>query len=115
MIGDVRMYCSVPELIENYPQAAIDPERTWHCHHRLETDKGYTRSELKAMGRYYGVPPEELVFLAPEQHRRLHRRYGRSLPAKERAANRLLNGGFSCMDTVRILDLLDDLLEDGAL
>ena len=58
-------YCRTPELIENYDLAMADKERTWMCHHKLEAF--YTSKELKEIGRYYNVPPRELVFVRDDK------------------------------------------------
>lgn len=58
-------YCDEPEKIENYDLAISDTERTWMCHHKLE--EFYTAKELKDMGRYYHVPPEELIFVRDQK------------------------------------------------
>lgn len=73
-------YCSTPELIENYDVAIGDTTQTWDCHHRLETHNSdgerrlvdLTREELIALDMYYDRPPEELIFLTPSDHVKLH-------------------------------------------
>ena len=57
-------------LIENYDKAIADTTQVWHCHHRRETI--YSRSGLIEIGEYYNRPAEELIFLTPTDHRRLH-------------------------------------------
>lgn len=69
-----KLYCTDYTLIENYREAVEDETRTWHCHHRKETDEGLTRTELMEMGLYYHRPPEELIFLTESAHRSLHDR-----------------------------------------
>ena len=72
--------CRAPELIENYERAVADTTQTWDCHHRLETHTSdgerrlvdISRVELIALGTYFDRPPEELIFLTPEEHHRLH-------------------------------------------
>ena len=68
--------------IENYWEAVNDPDVTWHCHHRdgikvLPSGMVVKRSreELKEMGRYYGCPANELIFLKPGDHHRKHTKY----------------------------------------
>lgn len=63
-------YCRHPELIENYGLAISDETQIWHCHHRKE--ELYSRKELIEKGEYYNRPPEELIFLTREEHRKLH-------------------------------------------
>jgi hypothetical protein len=68
--------------IENYREALEDLERTWVVHHRLElqfsdgtprpVNAQLTSEELIALGTYFDRPPEELIFLTKEEHKRLH-------------------------------------------
>lgn len=60
-----QCFCAKPELIENYDLAMVDKERTWYCHHKKE--EFYTRQELKDLGMYYNVSPEDLVFVRDEK------------------------------------------------
>lgn len=62
-----KRYCKTPELIENYELAKADNFKGWVCHHRLEKD--YFSYELKALGRYWNVSAEELIFLREGYHR----------------------------------------------
>ena len=57
-------------LIENYDKAIADKTQTWQCHHRRETI--YSAKELIDIGEYYNRPAEELIFLTPNEHHRLH-------------------------------------------
>lgn len=62
-------FCTEPHLIENYDLAIADKTYTWKCHHKLEAF--FTKAELIKMGRYYNVPPRELVFVQNEtQHQK---------------------------------------------
>lgn len=71
-INRVKKYCSEPiELIENYDKAVSDTER-WDCHHRWETDFGYSVEELIEIGEYYGVSADKLIFLTVSEHTKLH-------------------------------------------
>ena len=63
-------FCQNPELIENYDAAIADTIQTWECHHRKEFE--FSKKELISLGLYYDRPPEELIFLTPAQHRKLH-------------------------------------------
>ena len=56
--------------IETYDKAVADKTQVWHCHHRRETI--YSRSGLIEIGEYYNRPAEELIFLTPNEHHRLH-------------------------------------------
>lgn len=58
-------YCRYPELIDNYDLAVADVENVWICHHKLEAF--LTMQELKDIGRYFDVPPRELVFVRNEK------------------------------------------------
>ena len=73
----IKNLCKEPEKIENYEKAVADTELTWHCHHRLEIDdNGNTvmyKADLVEKNLYYERPPEELIFLTPTEHMRLHR------------------------------------------
>lgn len=73
-IPHCKLYCTDYTLIENYREAVEDETRTWHCHHRKETDEGLTRKELKETGLYYHRPASELIFLTESAHRSLHDR-----------------------------------------
>lgn len=64
-----KCFCRTPELIENYDKAIADTTCIWECHHRNE--RFYTRQELKDLGLYYDCPPCELIFLTPEEHRKV--------------------------------------------
>ena len=66
-----KAYCRDDiSLIENYDKAVSDTTQMWHCHHRRETI--YSRSGLIEIGEYYNRPAEELIFLTPNEHHRLH-------------------------------------------
>lgn len=68
-----RLFCGEPiENIENYEKAVSDKTKTWHCHHIWETMLGYSAKELKEMDEYYGIPAQNLIFLTPSEHRRVH-------------------------------------------
>lgn len=68
-------YCCEPlDQIENYSAAVSDKERTWHCHHRLETEGAKLSMQwLVKKGLYYNRPAAELIFLTPEDHKRIHK------------------------------------------
>lgn len=77
-----KCVCRHPELIENYDKAVADTTQSWICHHRLETHNSDGKQrlvnilgeELIALGMYYDRPSEELIFLTPAQHAKLHRK-----------------------------------------
>lgn len=58
--------------IENYDKAVADTTQTWHCHHRTEIWWNCSRQDLIDNECYYNRKACELVFLTPEEHRRLH-------------------------------------------
>ena len=69
----VKKYCCEDiSLIENYNKAINDNTQTWHLHHKLEIDKNLSIKELKSMNMYYHRPANELIFLPPFEHNRLH-------------------------------------------
>ena len=70
---NVKRYCCEDiSLIENYQDAINDKERTWDCHHRLETDLCLSTQELIDSNRYWKVEAKYLIFLTPSEHHRIH-------------------------------------------
>ena len=67
-----KFCCENISLIENYEQAVNDKTQIWHCHHRLETNLGLSKTELKEQGKYLNVPANELIFLTRSDHMKLH-------------------------------------------
>lgn len=63
-----RRYCSKLEQVENYELAEKANFVGWVIHHRLE--EFYTMQELKELGRYWDVPPEELIFVTQTEHKK---------------------------------------------
>lgn len=63
--------CDDISLIENYEKAINDTTQMWECHHRLE-EKGYDRTTLRKMKKYFQVPASDLIFLTPSEHRKIH-------------------------------------------
>lgn len=68
-----RYCCEDISSIENYEKAIAD-KRTWHCHHRKETDENLTNKQLIEMGLYYNRPAAELIFLHPSDHISAHQK-----------------------------------------
>lgn len=67
--------CRHPELIENYDKAIADTTQVWECHHRFELQCPIYKPsyrDLMAWSLYYDRPANELIFLSPDEHRRLH-------------------------------------------
>lgn len=60
--------------IENYNLAINDKTQVWECHHRVEILPcgRFSRNDLKKFNLYYARPANELVFLTPSEHRKLH-------------------------------------------
>lgn len=77
---NVRKFCNEDiDKIENYDKAITDSSKTWHCHHRDEIrtlPSGITvirsMQDLKDTGRYYDCPANELIFLTPSEHQKIH-------------------------------------------
>lgn len=72
-IGLASAYCRdyITE-IENYKQANKDASTTWVCHHKKEIELNLSVQELKEKGLYYYRPADELIFLTPSEHSKLH-------------------------------------------
>ena len=67
----IKKFCKDDiSLIENYDKAIADTTQVWHCHHRRETI--FSKPDLIEIGEYYNRPACELIFLTPNEHRRLH-------------------------------------------
>ena len=67
----VKRYCREDiSLINNYDKAIADKSQIWVCHHINEIT--FTRQELIKQNMYYNRPANELVFLTPAEHRKLH-------------------------------------------
>ena len=67
-----KCFCKEPEKIENYEKAKADNFKGWHCHHRRGVD--IPMEELIALGMYYNVSPDELIFLTSKEHNILHKK-----------------------------------------
>ena len=82
MISRYDHYCRGDiSKIENYDKAIADTKTVWHCHHRLETHdengnrrqgKDLLSTDLIKMNKYYDVSPEELIYMLPDEHHKLH-------------------------------------------
>lgn len=87
-----RQYCKDDvSKIENYEKAMNDTTQTWHCHHRLETFDG-ERSRpayyLIMCNMYFNRPADELIFLTPSEHQRLHHEYKQLLNKQQKPMKR---------------------------
>lgn len=74
-INKVTSYCCEDiSLIENYDKAINDKTQVWHCHHKAETLPcgRFSRNDLKKFNLYYNRPANELIFLRPKDHKKLH-------------------------------------------
>ena len=70
MSQNYKYYCKDYENIENYDKALADNFKSWEVHHRKEAE--FSRKELIALGMYYNVSSEELIFLTRAEHNKLH-------------------------------------------
>ena len=70
MRHNFKYYCKDYENIENYEKAKADNFKGWECHHRKEAE--LSRKELIALGQYYNISSDELVFLTTAKHNQLH-------------------------------------------
>lgn len=69
----VKNYCKEDiRLIENYAEAINDKEKTWDCHHKLETELNLTQKQLMDMELYWDRPASELIFLTQHEHLSMH-------------------------------------------
>ena len=124
-------YCKDITKIENYSKAVLDTTQTWECHHRLEThylEKGkWVRREQEVSveqliedGKYFDVPPEELIFLTHAEHSSLHKE-GKNLSEEhKRKISKTLKGQkrpegsgtppkkVQCVETGEIFESLSD-------
>ena len=77
---DCNRICSEDlSLIENYQEAIRDTKTKWVLHHRDEyrvlpsgIEVWRSKDDLKENGRYFKVPANELIFLTPSDHTKLH-------------------------------------------
>lgn len=72
--------------VENYAEAVNDPSCTWHLHHRNAILFGWSLKEMKDNCIYHYCDPEDLLFLRPGEHARLH-----NSARKRKAAKNLKN------------------------
>lgn len=75
-----KFCCEDVSKIENYDKAISDTSQTWHCHHRMELMAtgavvDSTVQDLIDWNIYYDRPADELIFLTPSEHAKLHRKY----------------------------------------
>ena len=71
-VKQAQKYCYNYTAIENYNEAVSDNTQVWHLHHKKEIEECKNRSQLIQDGLYYDRPPEELIFLTSNEHRKLH-------------------------------------------
>ena len=69
---NLERLCKDYKNIENYEKAKADNFKGWDCHHRREAE--FSRKELIALGMYYNVSSEELIFLTRAEHNKLHKK-----------------------------------------
>ena len=58
--------------VENYAEAFNDNTCTWHLRHRNAILFGWSVKEMKDNCIYLYCDPEDLMFLRPSEHLRLH-------------------------------------------
>lgn len=71
----VKPVCERYTEVENYEEAVKSKER-YVLHHRREVQNGvqiWSMEELKKIGQYYNLEPEELIFMKLTEHFSLHR------------------------------------------
>ena len=72
-VKEVQKYCKEDiSKIKNYDKAIADTTQVWHCHHMTETWWHCSKKELIENECYYHRKACELIFLTPEEHKRLH-------------------------------------------
>lgn len=70
----VKYICCEPlDHIENYYRASTDHTQMWHCHHKLEISLQLSKKELIERNLYYNRPANELIFMRPQEHHKLHK------------------------------------------
>ena len=67
-----KKICTNYTLIENYELAKADDFWGWLVHHKKEIELNKSMKELKDIGLYYNVPPEDLIFMRRGEHSILH-------------------------------------------
>lgn len=75
----LRRICNEYELIENYNEAIADTEKKWVLHHKKELvatggERFMKAEELKALGLYFNLPKEDLIFLRKDIHDAMHKK-----------------------------------------
>ena len=91
-----NFYCKDYENIENYEKALADNFKGWDCHHRKEAE--FSRKELIALGMYYNVSSEELVFLTRAEHNKLHKKDKHHTDETRRKISAMLKGKYTGND-----------------
>ena len=72
----VSNYCKEDiSLIENYNEA-INSNKQYDCHHRLETELNVSKQYLIDNNLYLNRPASELIFLPHSEHVSLHYKHG---------------------------------------
>ena len=68
-----KLFCKEDiSKIKNYDKAIADTTQVWHCHHMTETWWHCSKQDLIENECYYNRKACELIFLTPEEHKRLH-------------------------------------------
>lgn len=102
-----KRYCVDYTQIENYDKAIADNTQMWHCHHKLElcypdgtfrpVNARLSRADLQTQGKYYGVQPEELIFLTSYEHRSLHNKGKKYSEATRQKIAEASRGNKNCL------------------
>ena len=70
---DCKNICSESlSNVEGYLNAVLDPKKVWHLHHKVGAICQRSVERMKEMELYYNRPANELQFLLPDVHARLH-------------------------------------------
>lgn len=64
--------CEDIKNIENYNEAVSDNTVMWVCHHKKEIELMLSSEQLIRQHLYYERPANELIFMKPGEHSRLH-------------------------------------------
>ena len=69
--------------VENYQEAKADKNVMWHLHHRLAITFNLNVKQMREWNIYNFCDPEDLIFLTPKCHRRIHTEHAKLLKKKQ--------------------------------
>lgn len=112
---DCKCFCKDVTRVENYSRAVLDTSQIWECHHRREThylkdgkwvrrDEDLTVEQLKEEGVYYNVPPSELIFLTPTEHKSLHNKGKKLSEEHKRKVGKAFSKKVLCIETGEVFE-----------